>query len=83
MTSKERYRQRVKVKSHEARHVTRYGGGTLAKRSQSEVAALLVISRQAVQQIERMAFYKIRMGLLNHLREINPELAEELCGSES
>lgn len=53
----------------------------LAVRSQSEVAAMLGISRQRVQQLERMAMYKVRLGLLGALAETNAELRRELfCG---
>lgn len=47
-------------------------------RSYAVVGAILGLSRQRVQQIERIALYKLRLGLLPHIKEINPELYEEL-----
>jgi DNA-directed RNA polymerase sigma subunit (sigma70/sigma32) len=52
------------------------GGASRAYRSLGEVAKILGISRQAVQQCERSAFHKIRVALLAELRESNPELAD-------
>jgi DNA-directed RNA polymerase specialized sigma24 family protein len=43
-----------------------------------EVAKALGCSRQAVQQSERNAFRKIRMQLLEIVKEINPQLHESL-----
>jgi len=37
--------------------------GDLAIRSQKEVAVILGVTRQAVQQVERMAPYKLRLAL--------------------
>lgn len=76
MTPSQKYYNKIRIKPGEIGYSTRHGGGTLALKSQSEVASILGISRQAVHQAERSAINKIRMALLASLREINPELAE-------
>jgi len=60
---------------------TKYGNQTLARRSLSEVAAILGCSRQAVQQVERTALHKLRLALLPVVKELNPQLHDELCKS--
>lgn len=70
-----RYRNKVKVGAGEQRYATRTGGQTLALRSLGEVAEMLGCSRAAVHQVERTAFYKLRVALAKELRETNPELA--------
>lgn len=72
------YQNRIRLKKGEPGYATKSGTMTLAIRSQSEVARNLGISRQAVQQLERTAFHKIRLRLLPILKELNPELFENL-----
>lgn len=55
-------------------------GVTKAVRSHSEVAVILGTSRQNVQQLERMALFKLRRALAPVLQEINPELFQEIFG---
>lgn len=55
-----------------------YSNKGRALMSLGEVAKALGCSRQAVQQSERNAFRKIRMGLLAIVKEINPRLHASL-----
>jgi len=57
---------------------SRSGSATPAVRSLAECAAALGISRQAASHLERNALYKLRVGLIKVVKEINPELAEAL-----
>ena len=43
--------------------------GRYAVRTEQEVADILGITRQAVQQIQRKAFMKIRIGMRHEIRE--------------
>ncbi len=74
-----KYYEKYRIQPGEERIVNRHGQGPLVVRTQSEVAKILGISRQAVHQAERSALHKLRGGLLDALREINPELAQNLC----
>lgn len=79
MIHRKNYQNRIRLKRNEQRYATHYGGSSSALRSLEEVAKILGCSRQAVHQIERTAFHKIRLALLPILKEINPQLSEELC----
>lgn len=74
--SKENYNNRIRHKRGE--HKTTFHFNALM--SQQEVADVLGISRQAVHQVERTALHKLRLGLIAAVREINPELADNLIG---
>lgn len=78
MNFREAYQRRIKVKPGEPGYSTRFGRTTLAKRSLTEVAEILGCSRQAVQQVERTAFHKLRIALLPVLLELNPELHRQV-----
>ena len=75
--AKERYARIVKLRENEPSFTTGRGV-TKAFRSHSEVAAILGTSRQNVQQLERMALFKLRRALAPLLQEINPELFQEI-----
>lgn len=75
---RENYKARIRLKRGEPGYATRSGGGTLAIRSLTETARILGCSRQAVHQVERTAIHKIRLALLEVVRETNPELYQSL-----
>lgn len=69
----------IVMRRHEVKYATRNGGGeSKALRSHAEVGKILGISRQAVHQMERVAIFKIRQRMLEVLKEVNPDLYEEL-----
>lgn len=65
--------------SHE---FTKDGGATHVCMSMQEVADALGISRERVRQLERRALHKIRLAMMDELRESNPMLALEVAWKE-
>lgn len=67
---------KLKVRHKERQHGSFKSRGRLvlldhiAVRSQSEVARILGVSREAVRQVENRALAKIRMALLGHYGEL-------------
>jgi DNA-directed RNA polymerase sigma subunit (sigma70/sigma32) len=72
------YRRAYKVSENEQSYATRDGGASRNYRSLGEVAAILGVTRQAVQQIERVALRKLRLAFIEELRDYNPALAAEI-----